>query len=352
MCFIMTILLSWVKICHLRLRCVFLSVLVLEWSAILQVLCLSHQMESASASIRPCSTDDWFLLSNRRGGEGRRYFELLILIIFNLFLVWQNGLVIYIPLPCQFCWCRFCGCLPVIFQLLRSFSNDSTQGDDFPATEWVPRDASLTWNVVSLQSTSRPGCIIGLKPIDCKIEVGHLVFASMRFNYVDIGQVNSGVDLCHDSWRQCLLCLYFRHFAGYFRDFLLVLLYQNWQNVQLIHVFQELLISGRKAKQSKQEDGSTVSSANESALLKGSFQERFYLVIVEKMDDGSSVVHMWIIAVSSRGKIVLMIANHHGFPLYWFHHWSAQTSVSQLLNARPMLILKISQQAEVFHQFC
>lgn len=148
------------------------------------------------------------------------------------------------------------------------------------------------------------------------------------------------------------MCLYFRHFAGYFRDFLLVLLYQNWQNVQLIHVFQELLISGRKAKQSKQEDGSTISSANESALLKGSFQERFYLVIVEKMDDGSSVVHMWIIAVSSRGKIVLMIANHHGFPLYWFHHWSAQTSVSQLLNARPMLILKISQQAEVFHQFC
>lgn len=107
--------------------------------------------------------------------------------------------MIYIPLPCQFCWFRFCGCLPVIFQLLRSFSNDSTQGDDFPATEWVPRDASLTWNVVSLQSTSRPGCIIGLKPIDCKIEVGHLVFASMRFNYVDIGQVNSGVDLCHDS---------------------------------------------------------------------------------------------------------------------------------------------------------
>lgn len=110
MYFIMAILLSWVKICHLRLRCVFLSVLVLEWSAILQVLCLSHQMESAFASIRPCSTDDWFLLSNRRGGESRRYFELLILISFNLFLAWQNGLVIYIPLPCQFCWFRFSGC--------------------------------------------------------------------------------------------------------------------------------------------------------------------------------------------------------------------------------------------------
>lgn len=86
----------------------------------------------------------------------------------------------------------------LIFQLLRSFSNDSAQGDDFPATEWVPRDASLTWNVVSLQSTSRPGCIIGLKPIDCMIEVGHPVFAcTRRFNY--IGQVKSGVDLCRDS---------------------------------------------------------------------------------------------------------------------------------------------------------
>lgn len=71
--------------------------------------------------------------------------------------------------------------------------------------------ASSAWSQLTVWSRLGTLCLLTWD-FDCVIEVRHPVFACLRFDYVDIIQDNSGVDLCGDSGKQCLLCLDFRYF--------------------------------------------------------------------------------------------------------------------------------------------
>ncbi|XP_064475038.1 dmX-like protein 2 [Ornithodoros turicata] len=132
------------------------------------------------------------------------------------------------------------------------------------------RHAGLQDNfkIVSLQSTARPGCIIELDAIS---------------------------EATHD-----------------------------WQNTQLLHVFQEQLIAGVKhgssspASGTAQRPGARDEPGNEELLEKNVglletsyqafvdlrhsavFEEPFYLVVLEKEDGGRSVLHMWRILIASQ----------------------------------------------------
>ncbi|GFT55167.1 dmX-like protein 2 [Nephila pilipes] len=104
-----------------------------------------------------------------------------------------------------------------------------------------------TFRIVSEQSTSRPGCVIELDSIS---------------------------DATHD-----------------------------WQNTQLLHVFQEQLISsspqGKNLREASnislvQPDLQAIVDLRHSSV----FEEPFYLVILEKQED-KSVLHMWKIVIAS-----------------------------------------------------
>ncbi|KAL3867333.1 hypothetical protein ACJMK2_044544 [Sinanodonta woodiana] len=94
------------------------------------------------------------------------------------------------------------------------------------------------FNIVSLQSSSRPGCIIELEAL---------------------------TDAEHD-----------------------------WQQSQLLHVFQEQLMIEKSSKGDKSAMEPVVDLRNLS-----SFEEHFYLVVLEKASFGGSILHMWKITVSS-----------------------------------------------------
>ncbi|KAG8181368.1 hypothetical protein JTE90_008839 [Oedothorax gibbosus] len=105
-----------------------------------------------------------------------------------------------------------------------------------------------TFKIVSEQSTSRPGCVIELDSIS---------------------------DATHD-----------------------------WQNTQLLHVFQEQLISSSPQGKKSSADCSNISLVQPDLQaivdLRNSseFEEPFYLVIIEKQEY-SSVLHMWRITIAS-----------------------------------------------------
>ena len=112
------------------------------------------------------------------------------------------------------------------------------------------------FKIVSLQSTSRPGCIIELSEIN---------------------------DAIHD-----------------------------WQNTQLLHIFQDQLIKGDKVtlkswssmvhgQQDVTSPGLVEPSLGAVVDLRHSavFEEPFYLVVLEKNSDGHSVIHMWKLVISS-----------------------------------------------------
>lgn len=143
------------------------------------------------------------------------------------------------------------------------FYYDSSDEESDDGREFMPKPDKTDqetfrslFKIVSLQSTARPGCIL---------ELSHIV------------------DAKHD-----------------------------WQNTQLLHVFQEQLILGNcmddEKKKSKDE---TLTEADIINML--SFEEVFYLVVVEKTGS-SSTLHMWqIILSSSHGKITtddLSAVNH------------------------------------------
>ncbi|XP_070543555.1 dmX-like protein 2 isoform X2 [Ptychodera flava] len=93
------------------------------------------------------------------------------------------------------------------------------------------------FNIVSLQSTARPGCIIELDTLtDAK---------------------------------------------------------KNWQSVQFMHVFQEQFIVGPA-------DCNTESNISAPKQSISQFEERFYLIVIEKIKDGSSVLHMWHVELSTQ----------------------------------------------------
>ncbi|KPM03004.1 DmX-like protein [Sarcoptes scabiei] len=115
------------------------------------------------------------------------------------------------------------------------------------------------FKIVSLQSTARPGCVLELSPI---------------------------VDARHD-----------------------------WQNTQLLHLFQEqLILGGIKAAESTTDEStegvlsSKLAKSTTDAFVdlahsfSTKFEEVFYLVVIEKTGFHSTL-HMWQIMISSRAKI-------------------------------------------------
>ncbi|CAB0020600.1 unnamed protein product [Nesidiocoris tenuis] len=99
--------------------------------------------------------------------------------------------------------------------------------------------------IVSQQSTARPGCIIQLDAI---------------------------ADACHD-----------------------------WQNTQLLHVFQSQLICGQKDELAKTSLG--LLENNMSAMVDlhhtAEFEEPFYLVVLERTTQGTTL-HMWRLVIASQ----------------------------------------------------
>jgi len=67
---------------------------------------------------------------------------------------------------------------------------------------------------------------------------------------------------------------------------------QDWTSTLLLHVYQGQLISDP-----------TMDSGNEGAFIDlrnlDSFEEKFYLVVIEKGADNQSYLHMWEIIISS-----------------------------------------------------
>ncbi|RWS31393.1 dmX-like protein 2 [Leptotrombidium deliense] len=130
-----------------------------------------------------------------------------------------------------------------------SASEDSTSSD----LGMLKHHIGENFKIVSLQSTSRPGCILELDII---------------------------VDAVHD-----------------------------WKNTQLLQVFQDQLIRGDKealrcwsAKQAKDSPGLVESSLGAVVDLRHSavFEEPFYLIVIEKNERGNSVIHMWKLVISSQ----------------------------------------------------
>ena len=72
----------------------------------------------------------------------------------------------------------------------------------------------------------------------------------------------------------------------------------------MINVFQEQLVTGQKTSRlsPKGQKGKESSSEPMVNLVNAStFEEHFYLVVVEKLASGSSVLHMWQIVLASQG---------------------------------------------------
>ncbi|KAM7285267.1 dmX-like protein 2 [Ixodes scapularis] len=116
------------------------------------------------------------------------------------------------------------------------------------------------FRIVSLQSTARPGCVVELDAI---------------------------AEATHD-----------------------------WQNTQLLHVFQEQLIVGAKSggtlagvlgpQEESQERQVGLLETSYQAFVdlrhSSDFEEPFYLVVLEKAESGRSALHMWRLVISSRAS--------------------------------------------------
>ena len=75
---------------------------------------------------------------------------------------------------------------------------------------------------------------------------------------------------------------------------------QDWKNIQLIHVFQDQLVTG--AKMAMQTDGPKSLEAIVNLQHVSVFEEVFYLVVIEKVANGPPLVHMWRIVIASQGS--------------------------------------------------
>ncbi|XP_041373660.1 dmX-like protein 2 isoform X2 [Gigantopelta aegis] len=121
-----------------------------------------------------------------------------------------------------------------------SSTTSSSYHGDAVDTGLFPKTAGELFNIASLQSSARPGCVIEMEAIS-------------------------------DAQ-------------------------QDWQNIQLLHVFQEQLVTGKMA--------SSETSFNMEAIVDlrnlSSFEENFFLVVLEKINSGGSMIHMWKITISSQ----------------------------------------------------
>ena len=72
----------------------------------------------------------------------------------------------------------------------------------------------------------------------------------------------------------------------------------------MINVFQEQLVTGQKTSRQSGKGRSTDNSEPIVNLANvTTFEEYFYLVVVEKSTSGASVLHMWQIVLSSQGML-------------------------------------------------
>ena len=73
----------------------------------------------------------------------------------------------------------------------------------------------------------------------------------------------------------------------------------------MINVFQEQLVTGQKT--ARQSGGKGRGGSNSEPMVNlanvTTFEEYFYLVVVEKSTSGASVLHMWQIVLSSQGTL-------------------------------------------------
>ncbi|XP_060557818.1 dmX-like protein 2 isoform X5 [Ruditapes philippinarum] len=115
-----------------------------------------------------------------------------------------------------------------------SFCSTTSSGYSYE----VQDPPSELFNVVSVQSSARPGCIIELDA------------------FTDTQQI--------------------------------------WQSTQLLHVFQEPLVTGKSSVRGESNIDPIVDLRNI-----GSFEENFFLVGLEKLQEGGSTLHMWKITISS-----------------------------------------------------
>ena len=79
---------------------------------------------------------------------------------------------------------------------------------------------------------------------------------------------------------------------------------KDWQHIQMINVFQEQLVTGQKTSRHSHREQPGKDSASEpmvNLINVTNFEEHFYLVVVEKLASGASVLHMWQIMLSSQG---------------------------------------------------
>jgi len=78
-------------------------------------------------------------------------------------------------------------------------------------------------------------------------------------------------------------------------------LMQDWQRIQLMHVFQEQLVTGSRSVKYDLK-GQTNREAMVNLQNISIFEEHFYLVILERR---TAVVHMWKIVIASQGWPIL-----------------------------------------------
>ncbi|XP_064608806.1 dmX-like protein 2 isoform X2 [Liolophura sinensis] len=128
--------------------------------------------------------------------------------------------------------------LPHMLSMSSSYS--SSGYSDTPPTPVAPSDI---FRIISLQSTSRPGCIMELDALS---------------------------EAC-----------------------------QDWQQTQLLHVFQEQLIVGRHSNKTNHTQPPSLEPMVDLHNM-ASFDEQFYLVVLEGLTEGGSMLHMWKIIISSQ----------------------------------------------------
>jgi len=86
---------------------------------------------------------------------------------------------------------------------------------------------------------------------------------------------------------------------------LLCFVWQDWRNIELIHIFQEQLITGSRFLTTDRR-----SQSNLEGLVNlenaATFNEHFFLVVVERTEANASMsssctIHMWCLVISSQG---------------------------------------------------
>jgi hypothetical protein len=79
---------------------------------------------------------------------------------------------------------------------------------------------------------------------------------------------------------------------------------QDWQHIQLMHIFQEQLVTGRGNRAGQYDrGGQTHLEALVDLQNLVTFEEHFYLVVVEKLPHAAhSVLHMWRVVIASESE--------------------------------------------------